>query len=128
MHELSVASAVLETVRRHADERPVTLVSLRVGRMRQVVPESLRFYWDIVTRGTECERARLELRELDVRLRCDACEHTWTPAIAAFRCPQCDSGDVTVLSGEELEVDYIEVEETPTAAADREEATCIGPR
>jgi hydrogenase nickel incorporation protein HypA/HybF len=124
VHELSIAGAVLETVERHAAGRPVTLVSLRVGRLRQVVPDSLTFYWDFVTRDTVCAGARLECVEIDAALHCADCGHDWTPEWAAFRCPECDSARVSVVAGEELEVDYIEVQDP----AEREEAACIGPR
>jgi hydrogenase nickel incorporation protein HypA/HybF len=122
VHELSVASAILETVRKHADERPVTVVSLRVGRLRQVVPRSLAFYWEIVSRNTICHGARLELEEIESRLQCTSCGHEWEPLLVAFRCERCGAGDVEVRSGEELEVDYIEVQ------TEQEEAACTGPR
>lgn len=118
MHELSVASAVLNTAAKHAGERIVTVVSLRVGGLRQVVPESLRFYFEIVARDTVCEHARLELTEIDPRLYCLRCGREWEPLVPAFRCPDCSAAEVTVLGGEELEVDYIEVEE---------EGACIAP-
>lgn len=122
MHELSVAGAILETVRKHAGGRPVTVVSVRAGRLRQVVPRSLEFYWEIVSRNTICDGARLELQEIDVGLHCSACGHEWEPLLATFRCERCGAGDVEVRSGEELEVDYIEVE------TEQQEAACIGPR
>ena len=53
MHELSLSSAVLDTVLRHADGRKVNQVDLTVGALRQVVPASLEFYWGIVTRDTD---------------------------------------------------------------------------
>ena len=118
MHELSIATAVLGTALKHAADRPVTLVSVRTGRMRQVVPSSLQFYFEIVARDTLCERARLELTEIAARLRCSDCEREWEPTIPAFRCPRCESGQVEVAAGDELEVDYIEIEEP----------ACIGPR
>jgi hydrogenase nickel incorporation protein HypA/HybF len=120
MHELSVATAVLNTALKHSDQRAVSVVNVRVGRMRQVVPDSLRFYFEIVARDTTCEQATLELVEIDTRLRCSDCEREWSPQIPAFRCPDCGSASVDVLAGEELEVDYIEVEEQETA--------CTGPR
>ncbi len=120
MHELSVASAVLNTATKHAADRPVSVVSVRCGRLRQVVPDSLRFYFGIVARDTVCEHARLDLTEIEVRLHCGSCGREWEPMVPAFRCPDCTSADVAVLAGEELEVDYIEVEE--------QEGACIGPR
>ena len=110
MHELSVAAAVVDTVERHARGRRVTAVTLRVGHMRQVVPDSLSFYFEHVARGTVCEGARLEIEQVPAELRCEDCEQTWLPRDAAFRCPRCD-GAGRVERGEEMEVESIEVEE-----------------
>jgi hydrogenase nickel incorporation protein HypA/HybF len=120
MHELSIATAVLNTALKHADDRRVTAVRLRAGAMRQVVPESLLFYFEIVARDTPCEGATLELEQIEARLRCRACERQWSPRIPAFRCPDCGSADIAVAAGDELEVEYIEVEE--------QEAACTAPR
>ena len=54
MHELSISSAIVDTALRHAGGRRVTSVALRVGALRQVVPESLKFYFEIVGRDTLC--------------------------------------------------------------------------
>ena len=58
MHELSLSSAIINTAVKHAGGRRVTVVSLRVGRLRQVVPDTLEFYFDFVARDTLCEGAR----------------------------------------------------------------------
>jgi hydrogenase nickel incorporation protein HypA/HybF len=119
MHELSVATAVLNTALKHAGGRRVALVSLRVGRMRQVIPDSLLFYFEIVARDTDCDGAALELTEIETELECSDCGHDWAPEIPAFRCPACGSADVRVTAGQELEVDFIEIEE--------QEAACTAP-
>ena len=120
MHELSIATAVVNTACKHADCRPVSVVGMRVGRLRQVVPESLRFYFEIVARGTVCEDSRLELDEIELQLECADCGSRWSPELPVFRCPHCGSASVTIDAGEELEVDYIEVEE--------QEGQCIARR
>jgi hydrogenase nickel incorporation protein HypA/HybF len=117
MHELSVASAVVDTVLRHAEDRRVLVVTLKIGRLRQVIPDSLAFYFEIVARDTLAEGSRLEQIVVPVRMRCADCAHEWEPE-QRFRCPQCE-GAGEVLAGDELEVDSIEVEE------DKE---CIGSR
>ncbi len=68
MHELSLASAIVDTVERHADGRSVSVISMSVGALRQVVPDSLEFYVELVGRGTVCEGARLELELVPARL------------------------------------------------------------
>jgi hydrogenase nickel incorporation protein HypA/HybF len=118
VHELSVASAIVDTATRHADGRRVTSVQLRVGHLRQVVPESLAFYFEHVARGTQCEGARLEQEVVPAVLACDSCGYEWALDVAAFRCPLCASGSVRVAGGDELEVESIEIEED----------ACIAPR
>jgi hydrogenase nickel incorporation protein HypA/HybF len=111
MHELSLSRAVLNTVVKHAGERRVTLVSLRVGRLRQVVPDTLEFYFEFVARGTVCEGARFEQEIVEASLRCETCQRVWDIEIPAFRCPTCRGAEVVVAGGNEFEVESIEVEE-----------------
>ncbi|MBV9838613.1 MAG: hydrogenase maturation nickel metallochaperone HypA, partial [Solirubrobacterales bacterium] len=54
MHELSLSGAIVNTAVKHASGRPVRVVSVRVGRLRQVVPATLEFYFEFVARGTLC--------------------------------------------------------------------------
>jgi len=118
VHELSLSSAIVATAAKHADGRRVAVVSLRVGRLRQVVPQTLAFYFEFVARGTVCEGARLEQEVLEPRLRCAPCAAEWEIDAPAFRCPRCGAGEVAIVSGNEFEVESIEVEE----------AECIAPR
>ena len=121
MHELSLSSAIVETVERHADGRRVKVVTLTIGTLRQVVPASLSFYFEVVSRGRLCEGAKLEQNFVEARVRCKPCERSWTLDEPNFRCPECSGSDIDVLSGTEFEVDSIEVVE------DKEDA-CIAPR
>jgi hydrogenase nickel incorporation protein HypA/HybF len=119
MHELSIASAVVATAERHAQGRRVTAVSVRAGSLRQVVPESLDFYFEIVARGTSCDGARLEIEVVPARLRCESCGHQWVPETPGFRCESCGHAKVEVVAGDELEVESIEISQ---------EEACIAPR
>ena len=116
MHELSVARAVLNTAVRHAEGRRVTAVNLRVGRLRQVVPQSLAFYWEVVSRDTLCEGATLAQEGVAARLRCPTCATEWEIELPWFRCPACGTG-AEVASGDELEVESIDVEEAAECTA-----------
>jgi hydrogenase nickel incorporation protein HypA/HybF len=115
MHELSVSSAVVDTVLKHAAGRRVIVVSLRIGHLRQVVPDSLAFYFELVSRETLCEGARLEQEYVPARLRCTGCASEWDPEDAWFRCTRC-GGPGEVIAGDELEVESIEVEEAACTA------------
>jgi Zn finger protein HypA/HybF involved in hydrogenase expression len=48
---------------------------------------------------------------VSARLRCDACAEDWALQAADFRCPFCGRAEVKVASGDELEVESIDVEE-----------------
>jgi hydrogenase nickel incorporation protein HypA/HybF len=111
VHELSLSSAIVDTAVKHADGRRVSVVNLTVGALRQVVPESLEFYVEIVARGTVCEGARLEQTLVAARARCGGCEREWELEPLLFHCPGCGEPAAEVLSGNELEVESIEVEE-----------------
>jgi hydrogenase nickel incorporation protein HypA/HybF len=139
MHELALAGAVIDTAERHAGGRRVLLVRLRLGELRQVVPDSLAFYFEHVARGTLCEGAVLEHEVIPAGLACAGCGETWalesatavpgapTPVPGAptwgqarpgrarpqvsFRCPACGGADVGIEAGNEFEVESIEVEE-----------------
>jgi hydrogenase nickel incorporation protein HypA/HybF len=115
MHELSVSAAIVDTAVKHAAGRKVLLVSVRLGHLRQVVPDSLAFYFDLCSRDTVCEGASLEYEVVPAVLRCEPCAREWAVSEPAFRCPTCDGARVVTVSGEELEVASIEVEEEEPA-------------
>ena len=119
MHEFAIASAVVDTAVRHARGRRVSVVSVRTGRLRQVVPASLAFAFGVLSRETLCDGAVLEQEVVPARLRCDACARDWEIELPIFRCPTCGTAAVEVLTGQELEVESIEIaqdEEAPCTA------------
>jgi hydrogenase nickel incorporation protein HypA/HybF len=125
MHELSLSRAIVRTVERHAAGRRVSAVQMRIGTLRQVVPDSLAFYFEIVSGQTVCEGALLEHELVPALLRCPECGSEWDPApppMPTFRCPSCGIGG-EVVSGDEFEVESIEVE-----SSDPKEDPCIAPR
>ena len=85
----------------------------RIGALRQVVPETLAFGFEIASRDTVCEGALLEHETIEAQLRCEDCATQWALAVLAFRCPTCN-GRGAVISGEELTIDWIEVDDPCT--------------
>ena len=115
MHELSLASAIVDTVERHAGGRRVETISLSIGVLRQVVPASLELYVGIVGRDTVCENARLELAVIPARVEC--CGESWEPP--SFRCARCGAA-AELVAGNEFLVESIEIaEEVPDACIAR---------
>jgi len=128
MHELSLATGIVETVKRHSGGCRVTSVQMRIGTLRQVVPESLEFYFAICSRDTVCEGAEFEQEIVPATIRCGSCGNIWELEQPDFRCPACSATDVEVIGGTEFEVESIEVIEGDARTDEEEEAECIGPR
>ena len=63
MHELAIAESVVSSVLERTGERPVSSVRLRVGRLAGVVPDALRFSFELATAGTPLAGAALEIVE-----------------------------------------------------------------
>ena len=111
MHELSIAQALIDIALAHAGGRRVTLVEVKVGHLRQVVPDALAFAFELASAGTPVEGAALELEEVPAAGRCRACETESELPRFPLLCPRCGSADVAVLRGEELLVESLELED-----------------
>jgi len=110
VHELSIADAVVELAARHAAGRRVTRVEVKVGHLRQVVPDSLAFAFELVADGTVVEGAELVLEEVPAAGRCRACGAESPLREFPLCCAACGGLDVEVIRGEELLVDSLELE------------------
>ena len=65
MHELSITRNVVAIVSERAEGQRVTRVRLEIGRLTAVMPDSIRFCFDICAQGTPLEGAELEIVESD---------------------------------------------------------------
>ncbi|MFH1102258.1 MAG: hydrogenase maturation nickel metallochaperone HypA [Pseudomonadota bacterium] len=115
MHEMGIALEILEIVKASIPPNMkganVLSIKLRVGKLAAVVPDSLRFCFEIITQETPLSEARLEIEEVPVVARCKHCHSSWEIKEPAFACPLCGSGSIEILSGRELDIDSIEIEE-----------------
>jgi hydrogenase nickel incorporation protein HypA/HybF len=114
MHEMGMAYSVINTVRAEAARshgpRP-RKVGLRIGKLAAVDPEALRFCFEALTRGTDLESVELEIEIRPRRHHCRGCGTEFEVKDYDFACPQCRGSDSECISGDELEVAYLEVED-----------------
>jgi hydrogenase nickel incorporation protein HypA/HybF len=114
MHELGVASSILEQVEAEAARRPgahITNVGVRIGELSGVDPDALRFSFKALIKGTEWEPLALELESVPRRQRCSQCHHEFRMTDFDPQCPLCGDCFTTCISGQELDIAYMEVEE-----------------
>ena len=109
MHELSVAEAIAGAVNRYADGQKVARVLVRIGHLRQVVPDALSFSWEMLTTGSELDGSVLEIESVPATVRCQACGAETTLDMPITACSQCYSRDVELLTGEEFAVVSLEL-------------------
>jgi hydrogenase nickel incorporation protein HypA/HybF len=109
MHELSLSDAIRVTVMKHAEGRTVQQVTVRIGHLRQVVPEALLFAWKMVTQSTELDTTELIIEEIPAVVACTQCGEVTTLGAPILACGACESFDVKLLSGEEFLVASLEL-------------------
>lgn len=91
---------------------------LRVGRLSGVVPEAMRFAWDVVRAGTIAADASLEIETVAAVVWCDGCRAEFECADFLAGCPHCHRPSVELRHGRELEIKAVELmmDETPVKA------------
>ncbi|MCL6431840.1 MAG: hydrogenase maturation nickel metallochaperone HypA [Anaerolineae bacterium] len=113
MHELSVTQALLSIVLEHAEKagaKRVIAVDLKVGEISGVVDDSVRLYFEFLSRDTPAAGARLHFTHVRARLLCRGCGSEFEPGEAEWLCPQCGATGGQLIAGRELMVESIEVE------------------
>lgn len=115
MHEMGIAVQIVEiasaSIPPDIENAGVERVNIKVGKLSAVVPQSLRFCFEIATKDTPLEGASLSIEEIPVTTRCRSCGHQQTITSPEFICASCRSGDLDILSGRELDIDSIELAE-----------------
>jgi hydrogenase nickel incorporation protein HypA/HybF len=108
MHELGLTQEILEIVTQRAQERKVRRVVLEIGKLSCVLPEAIRFCFDLCAEGTIAEGAELEIIQPPGRGRCRQCGAEFALHAVLAHCV-CGSGDVEWLAGEELRIKTMEI-------------------
>lgn len=115
MHEMGIALQVIEIAAASIPEdlqgARVVRVNLTVGKLSAIVVDSLRFCFEVASADTPVAGAELVVEEISVTARCNDCTRQWTIEEPAFSCPFCDSARISLLSGRELDIRSIEIEE-----------------
>jgi hydrogenase nickel incorporation protein HypA/HybF len=114
MHELGIANAIIEAVRTEAEKRPgsrIMKVGVRIGEMAGVDPDALSFGFEALVTGTDLEPLSLAIESRPRRHRCAQCDKTFDVVEYRVECPACGSFNTVCISGDELQLTYLEVEE-----------------
>jgi len=114
MHEMGIANSVLEAVRTEMRRYPGSYpckVCVRIGEMAAIDQDALRFCFEAIIQETDLASLELAIEFCPRRHRCQACGREFVVRDYDSRCPQCESLETICISGDELELAYLEVEE-----------------
>ena len=113
MHELAVTESILEIALRHAQKAEATRVTdlyLVIGQLTSILDDSVQLYWDIIAKDTLAEGACLHFKRIPAELQCLDCGNTYAPGEEILACPKCQSIRVKVTTGEEFQLESIDIE------------------
>ena len=108
MHELSIAQSIVEMVGEGAGDVRVRKLTLVIGRLSGVMPDALRFCFDVCTEGTVLEGAVLEIIEPSGRGRCPDCERE-QEITSLFEMCVCGATGLDCIAGDELRIKEMEM-------------------
>lgn len=114
MHELSIASAILDKVAAQALCHPgarITKIGIRIGEISGVDPDALSFGFECLVKDTEFDPLPLEIEFRPRAQRCMSCSHEFLAPDSMTSCPKCGHEVTQCVGGEELDIAFIEVEE-----------------
>lgn len=102
MHELSIATTIMEDVLDFVTARQVSKVlrvRLAIGELTCIQAEQLKFCYESITTETALGGSTLEIEQVPARVKCTHCTYEgppkyWTESLAGapvptLQCPQC---------------------------------------
>jgi hydrogenase nickel incorporation protein HypA/HybF len=111
VHEFSIAQALAGQVSRYAPPtRRVRAVSIRVGPLRGLEPESLRMCWEAVTIGTPIADSSLLVDLRPWSIHCPSCGLTWDSPVPFVTCA-CGEAEPVPEGGDELDLVSLTVDD-----------------
>jgi len=114
MHELGIAQSIIgrvaREVQRHPGARP-RAVGVKIGEISGVDRDALAFGFEVLVKDTDWPLLKLDVEYCPRRHRCPSCEREFAVKDFATACPNCGNAATVLVSGEELDIGYIEVED-----------------
>ena len=114
MHELSLAENIITIVREEMEKHHATalnILHLAVGKMSGVVPESLSFCLELITQGTDLQGVKVVIDVIPLCCECRGCGKEFEISQFTAACPLCGSRDIIMISGRELSIVELEVDD-----------------
>jgi hydrogenase nickel incorporation protein HypA/HybF len=112
MHELSIATNVVETVIDSLSEESIAAVksiNISIGIFSGVDPSSLEFCLPLLIENGPLEKAEINIEVMPLVVSCHDCRAEKLAA-TSLQCPECRSSAIEIISGKEIQVTSVDVE------------------
>jgi hydrogenase nickel incorporation protein HypA/HybF len=108
MHELGLTRNIVAIVSEHAGDKKVNRILLEIGKLSAIMPDAIRFCFDVCSKNTPLENADLQINEIPGLARCQVCGDEFEIEQLFGRC-QCGSNHIQCIAGEEMKIKEMEV-------------------
>lgn len=113
MHELPATENLLDLALKHAEKanaNRIKDINIVIGQLASIIDDSVKFYWDIISKDTIAEGALLHFHRIQTKFLCKDCNYTFSPSDENFECPNCSAVNIQIIAGREFYLDSIEIE------------------
>lgn len=113
MHELAYAQDIITIIEEKREQEKfvhVKNIKVKVGKFCGIEPDSLEFCFELCSKGTVADGAKLEIDVTPFRIFCRVCKEEYEMDKYIYSCPVCSGSDVVDVSGREIKLSELEVE------------------
>lgn len=112
MHEYSITTSIIDiledTGRKNSLER-IKKVSFELNPISSIEPESIRFYYEYLTRDNDLlKNAELVFEKININMKCISCDHKFTKKEFKLVCPECGSTNISVPEADDIKIISVE--------------------
>lgn len=116
MHEYSIVQSLLDIIEDNAKKhnaKKIKKVVVKIGVLSGVEPHLLKIAFETFKESSICKDAEFEMIIDPIRAECNECKKIseFKSNLLIFECPECKSVDLKVLSGEDMYLMSLEMEQ-----------------
>lgn len=114
MHELPITQSIVrlcvEEMEKH-NVKKVNSIKIKVGELSGLVPECIQYYFDIISKDTKANGAKIVIEKLPIKIECLKCGYITESHKGEIKCLKCGSTDIKIIGGFEYILDSMEVDD-----------------
>ena len=114
MHELSIAQEIIDVAVQTIPSENYHLVKairISIGEFCNIIPDSLLFCYNSLIDSSPILNCRLEIESIPLTVYCSSCNVNIEIKQPNFFCSKCGGTDIKIVSGQELSIKEIELED-----------------